>query len=54
MRRASMTQAQPLDLSMNADMAELAAPEQADDSNWWKGFRSRRASTSAGRQRQTT
>ncbi|KAK9861042.1 hypothetical protein WJX84_008386, partial [Apatococcus fuscideae] len=51
-RRATMTQAEPLDMSMNADLAELAAPpQQADARNWWDGFRSRRPSTNQPRPR---
>ena len=47
-----MTQAEPLDMSMNADMAELAAPaQQADARNWWEGFRSRRPSINKPRPR---
>ena len=51
-RRATMTQAEPLDMSMNADMAEMAAPpQQANGRNWWDGFRSRRPSTNKPRPR---
>ena len=47
-----MTQAEPLDMSMNADMAEMAAPpQQANGRNWWDGFRSRRPSTNKPRPR---